>query len=387
MNILSRKGARAGQCVIKSPAAREKHGRQSGIIGIFVNIALFLSKGAVGLIFGSVSILADAINNLSDVASSVIILISFKLSAKPADKEHPFGHARAEYIAASYVGAAILFICFELAKSSVKKIINPAPTQFSALVLWVLAFSILAKIFLYRFNLHYSKKIDSTALRATAVDSLSDVLATGAVLLSAILSHFLKIELDGYMGVLVAGFIMFSAIKIMRETADCILGRAPSSELTALIAGFIQKYEGVLGMHDLSVHEYGPHRIFASVHVEVDEESGVLQSHALIDEIEKTILRELGINLVIHLDPVMGKSEYVKGLQDSARKAAALVHGGMAVENFRVVKGSDVNTLIFDVSAPKALKISDGELIKKLEGELLKLAGPVDTVISLHREN
>ena len=299
---------------------REQYGKKSSLIGIFVNVFLFIIKFAVGTLFHSVAVVADAVNSLADAGSSVISLISFKLSSKPADEKHPFGHERIEYIASSVVAVFILLLGIELLKTSFNKIVRPDEIEFSFVVVGVLLFSIAAKLWLYGFNIKLAKRIDSSMLRATAADSLSDVLATSSVLLSTILSPLLGFQLDGYVGILVSVFIMMSGLNILKETLDFLLGQVPSGELVELIDSYVKKYDGVLGIHDLVIHNYGPRRYFASVHVEVDAKEDILVSHDLIDNIERNIAQDLGIHLVIHLDPIITDDPFVNELRELTAK-------------------------------------------------------------------
>ncbi|MDD4297052.1 MAG: cation diffusion facilitator family transporter [Ruminiclostridium sp.] len=349
---------------------RERYGRISSIIGISVNIFLFITKFIAGTLTGSVSIVGDAVNNLSDAGSSVISFISFRYSKKPADDGHPFGHARIEYIGSTAVAVSILFIGLELVKSSVVKILNPVAIDFSFVTLCILLFSIIAKFTLYRYNAVLAKRIDSSILQATSFDSLSDVLATSVVLASAVISHFSGVQLDGYMGVAVAVFIIVSGINILKNTVSSILGKGPSEELINLIESFIKKYEGVIGLHDLVVHDYGPNHCFASVHVEVDSNVDILESHDLIDNIERDISLEHGIHLVIHLDPIVTDDPFVDELRMTVKNIVLSLDESLSIHDFRVVKGSTHNNLIFDVLVPNECKISNsviqGWIMKKI---------------------
>jgi cation diffusion facilitator family transporter len=301
---------------LKNTKVREQYGKKSSLIGIFVNVFLFIIKFAVGTLFHSVAVVADAVNSLADAGSSVISLISFKLSSKPADEKHPFGHERIEYIASSVVAVFILLLGIELLKTSFNKILYPGKIEFSFVVVGVLLFSIAAKFWLYGFNIKLAKRIDSSMLRATAADSLSDVLATSSVLLATILSPLLGFQLDGYVGIVVSVFIMMSGINILKETLNSLLGQVPSGELVKLIDSYVKKYDGVLGTHDLVIHNYGPRRYFASVHIEVDAKEDILVSHDLIDNIEREIAQDLGIHLVIHLDPIITDDPLVNELRE-----------------------------------------------------------------------
>ena len=273
-------------------AVRAAYGKLSGLIGIFCNMLLFLGKFLVGTFSGSVSITADAVNNLSDAASSIISLVGFRLAERPADADHPYGHARYEYLSGLTVAVLILLIGFELLKNSLDKVLHPAVVEFQAMTAIVLIGSILVKLWMAALNYRMGKSIHSSTLEATAADSRNDVISTTAVLIAALLSHFFHVDLDGYMGIAVAAFILFSGVGLIKETLDPLLGKAPDPELVAQIEKKILSYPGVLGIHDLLIHDYGPGRLFASVHVEMSAEEDVLKSHDIIDTIEWDIERE-----------------------------------------------------------------------------------------------
>ncbi len=357
----------------KRGGLRKQYGNLSSIVGIVVNVLLFAVKFTVGTLSASVSIVGDAVNNLSDAGSSVISFISFKLSAKPADNDHPFGHARIEYIASSLVAVVILFIGFELIKTSVDKVLHPVSVSFGFFTVCILSISILAKLWLYQFNRKLAKQIHSTVIYATAADSLSDVLATSAVFISAIISRLSGVILDGYMGIAVSVLIMFSGIQILRETMNHILGQGPSEELIERIQSFILKYDGVIGIHDLVVHDYGPQQSFASVHVEVDANTDIMESHDLIDNIERDIALESGIHLVIHMDPIVTDDPFVNEMQKMTEEVVVSVDETLSIHDFRVVKGATHHNLIFDVTVPYDCKKSDkqvlDEVVQKIEGK------------------
>lgn len=283
---------------------RASYGKLSGKVGIFCNAFLFAVKFIMGTISGSVSITADAVNNLSDAASSVISLIGFKMAEKPADEDHPYGHARYEYLSGLTVAVMIILIGFELFKTSFDKVLHPSTVDFSIALVIVLAVSILIKLWMALFNKSLGKKINSSALEATAADSRNDVISTSAVLAAAVISHFFKINLDGYMGIAVAVFILYSGIGLVKDTLDPLLGKAPEPELVDYIQKKILSYDGVLGTHDLMIHDYGPGRKFASVHVEMAAEGDVLKSHDVIDNIERDFLSKDNLNIIVHYDPM-----------------------------------------------------------------------------------
>ena len=362
---------------------RRQYGNLSSIAGITVNLLLFITKFIVGTLSGSIAIVGDAFNNLSDAGSSVISFISFKMSSKPADKEHPFGHARIEYISSSVVAVIILFIGFELLKTSIDKIVNPLSVVFSTVTVSVLVLSILLKLWLYFFNKRIGAHINSTLMKATAADSLSDVLATSVVLLSIIVGHFTNFKLDGYMGVIVSVFIMVSGINILRETVNSIIGRGPSKELINLIKNFIGKYDGIIGIHDLVVHDYGPGHCFASAHVEVDANEDLLKSHDLIDNIERDISIDHGINLVIHLDPIVTDDPYVQELKQLTEKIVTDIDNSLSIHDFRIVKGSTHKNLIFDVSMPYQCSLSEESIQEQIIEKISEVDKDLHVVLTI----
>lgn len=368
-----------------STAVRQQYGKLSGVVGIIVNVALFVAKLTAGALTSSVSIVADAVNNLSDAGTSIISLVSFKLSSKPADNKHPFGHARIEYLASSLVAVFILFIGFELVRTSVDKIMNPTDIVFSVVALIVLAISIIVKFWLYVFNSGIAKRINSTVITATAVDSLSDVAATSAVFISTLLSPMIGFSLDGYMGIAVAIFIMVSGIGILKDTVDRILGQAPSEELITSIDSYILKYEGIIGTHDLMVHDYGPGRCFASVHAEVNANENILDSHDLIDNIERDIEQDCGIHLVIHMDPLVTDDPYVNELHSFVKDIVEKLNPSITMHDFRVVKGSTHSNLIFDVSVPFEYKPSDTQIRDEIAAGVSEHDSTLYTVITIDR--
>lgn len=369
----------------KDPDIREKYGNLSSITGIIVNILLFAAKFAIGTLSGSVSIVGDSINNLSDAGSSIISFVSFRLSSKPADTDHPFGHARTEYISSSVVAVIILFIGFELMKTSVDKILHPDPVDFNFILILVLSVSIGAKSWLYFFNNKLGRRIDSTVLQATAADSLSDVLATTAVLLSGIISRLTGLILDGWMGIVVAAFITLSGVRILKKAMNSILGKGPSEDMVRKIEGFIRKYDGVIGLHDLVVHDYGPGHCFASVHVEVDSSVDIMLSHDLIDNIERDIAFDLGIHLVIHLDPIVLNDPFVNELKQMVEEIVKETDECLSIHDFRVVKGSTHCNLIFDVLVPPDCKIIGSVIQDKIIHKIHEINRSFYVVITIDR--
>ncbi len=365
---------------------RQRCGKLGGVVGILVNLLLSGGKLAAGLLAGSVAITADAVNNLSDAGSSVISLVSFRLAARPADKEHPFGHARIEYVASMIVAGLILLLGVELLRSSVERIITPEETAFSWLTVGVLVFSILMKLWLYHFNITMGRRIGSQLMEATAADSLSDVLATGGVLLSTILSPLLGVPLDGWMGLVVAAFILRSGIGIIREALDKILGEAPTGELVREIEDYVRSYDGVVDCHDLVVHNYGPGRCFASVHAEVPASSDIMASHDVIDNIERDIFRDKNIHLVIHMDPVVVDDADVDRRREQVRQVLAGIGGELSFHDFRMVSGPTHTNMIFDVVAPFGFPLSDEQLCQRIQEGARALDPTLYTVVTVDRQ-
>ena len=348
-----------------SPERTRSHlGSGMSIIGIIVNVLLFAGKFTVGLLTGMVSVTGDAINNLSDAGSSVVSLVSFRLSAKPADREHPYGHARFEYIASMVVSFIIMMIGFELLRESVGKILDPAKSEFSAVSLAVLVVSVLAKLWLWRVNLGIGRKIDSDVIKATAADSLSDALATSAVAVAMIISYFTSFNTDGYMGVVVSVIIMIAGVKILLETKDHILGGAPDPELVKKINDIVESCPEALGIHDMFVHNYGPGRVIASLHIEVDGSADIFRVHDAIDNVEKRINTELGVICTIHMDPIVTDDERVDVLRRQVSELVKAIDERLEIHDFRFVEGPTHTNLIFDLAVPFEVKRSDEELIK-----------------------
>ncbi len=345
----------------QDPQVRTAYGKLSGWVGIVCNLLLCAGKFIAGLISGSVSIIADAANNLSDASSSIISLLGFKLSEKSADEEHPYGHARYEYLSGFIIAMMVAVIGFQLAKSSVEKIISPSPVQFSWISVAILTASILVKFWMMLFNRKVGGLINSSSLKATAIDSRNDCISTLAVLAAALISHFTSVELDGWMGLIVAIFILLSSIGLLREALSPLLGKAPDAELTEQIRQKILSYDGVLGTHDLMVHDYGPNRMFASVHVEMAAENDVLESHDVIDNIERDFLKE-GLNLVIHFDPIITADPTVEDLRHEIANLVASIDPSLTIHDLRMVPGSTHTNVIFDCVVPRNFTMTDGQL-------------------------
>ena len=334
---------------------RTKVGTLSGIVGILANAVLCAGKLIVGTISGSVSITADAMNNLSDAASSIVTLIGFKLAERPADADHPYGHARYEYLSGLAVAAMVLVIGFELAKTSVTKILHPEDVAFSIPLVIVLVGSVLVKLWLSLFNTTLGKHIDSAALLATAADSRNDVISTLAVLAAALLEKFTGFRVDGYMGLAVAVFILYSAVGLAKDTISPLLGESASPELCHVIAQMMDAEPRVLGYHDLMVHDYGPGQRFGSLHVEMDQSENPLSCHELIDDLERLCLEKYNIHMVIHYDPVVIGDPEQDSLRDTIHGALQSVDGRLNLHDFRMVRGAGHTNLIFDITLPSDL--------------------------------
>lgn len=364
---------------------RERYGVLAGAVGIASNGFLFLIKFLTGLLLGSISIMADAVNNLSDAGSSVITLIGFKISGKPADNEHPYGHARMEYICGLIVSFIIVFLGLQLIGSSFDKILHPVTVEVNAVMLFVLVVSIGVKLWQGMFNRTLGKKIDSAALQATAADSLNDVYATSAVLISALLMKFTGLRLDGWMGLAVAIFITVSGFKLVVETVNPLLGMAPDQGMVQAIQNKIMSYDGVIGIHDLVIHNYGPERCFASVHAEVPAKQDILISHDIIDNIERDFCENMNIHLVIHLDPVVNDNEEINQLREMVSEIVKGISREISMHDFRVVFGTTHTNLVFDVAVPPEFQFSDQDLCKEITKQVKQHDQTLFTVITVDR--
>ncbi|MBP3323851.1 MAG: cation transporter [Clostridia bacterium] len=352
---------------INSPEGRSKAGSLSGIVGIISNIILFAAKIVIGTLSGSVSITADAVNNLTDASSSIVTLIGFKLSEKPADENHPYGHARFEYLSGLAISAMIAIIGFELLKSSFLKVLYPESTAFTIPMAIVLLLSVGIKLWLSLFNGSLGNKINSSALLATAADSRNDAISTTAVLIAALFELFTKIQIDGYVGILVALFILYSAWSLAKDTISPILGEAASPELQEDISALLNECEMVLNFHDLMVHDYGPGQRFASVHVEMDKREDPLVCHELIDNLERKALDKLKVHLVIHYDPVTIDDEVLNGYKAEVISFLEKFDSRLHIHDFRMVESDGHTNIIFDVSFPDDLKGKEKEITTKLQ--------------------
>lgn len=334
---------------VKDVKVRDDYGKLAGIVGIVSNGLLCAMKIAIGFISGSIAIIADGINNLADASSSVITLVGFKLASMPEDEEHPYGHARIEYLAGTAVSIIIIMVGVELGKSSFDKILHPSPLDFSPAVVIVLLIAIAVKIWQALFNIAAGKKIDSLALIATGTDSRNDVISTSVVLAGVLVGHFAGVQIDGYLGMAVALFILWSGITLVKETVSPLLGEAPDPDLVRDIEAKASSFEGVLGTHDLVVHNYGPGKIFASIHIEVDSDVDVMISHDLVDNIEKKLSSDLHIMLTAHMDPVNISDPRREPLKELISRTLLSMDGVIGFHDLRIIPGNTHTNVVFDV--------------------------------------
>lgn len=352
---------------------RNKIGKTSGRVGVVCNVLLAAGKMLVGTLASSVSIVADGMNNLSDAASSVVTLLGFKMAEKPADNEHPYGHARYEYLSGLMVAVMILLIGFELAKSSVEKILNPAEVEMSVITGGVLVASMLVKLWLYFFNRKMGKMIQSNTLLATAQDSLNDVITTGVVLAAAVTEYITTWQIDGFMGLAVALFILYSGINLIRQTISPLLGEGANEELRKVLVDYIRSNPKVLGCHDLMVHDYGPGQRFASIHVEMDKDEDPLVCHELLDDMERECLQQQGVHLVIHYDPVVTNDPELDRMRHVVATILKFKDERLSIHDFRMVPGQGHTNLIFDIVLPVELSGQEESIKASLEAALNEL--------------
>ena len=362
---------------------RTAYGNLAGAVGIACNALLCAAKLLVGTLFGSISVTADAVNNLSDASSSIITLVGFKLSAKPADKEHPYGHARIEYLAGLAVSVMILVIGIELLKESFLKVLHPTPVTLSALTIAVLVVSILVKLWMSSFNRSVGSRIKSETLMATAADARNDVVTTAAVLAATILAHLTGIDrIDGLMGVGVALFILWSGVGLVRDTISPLLGEPASEELVQSISRLILSHEKILGIHDLMVHDYGPGQCFASVHAEMDSREDPLLCHDVLDDIERDALRELRVHLVIHYDPIVTDDAELNHMRTFVQETIRAIDPELTLHDFRMVRGAQHTNLIFDLVIPYSLVGKQAELKHRIDARVQQEDRKYYTVIT-----
>lgn len=357
----------------KNANVRTSVGKLSGIVGILNNLFLFVIKFLIGTIVHSVSIQADGVNNLTDAGSNIISILSFHLSNKPADKDHPFGHERTETIASLFVGILILVLGFETAKESISKVIHPGSIDFRIASVIILLISIMVKFWMYAYNKKLSKTYDSSLLEATALDSISDVCGTTAVLVSTLLSPVLHFNLDGYMGIVVSGIILYGAYGLLRDMINSLIGEAPDPELVHNIVDMIMAHPVILGVHDMMLHNYGPNKIFASAHVEVDSSKDIFETHDQIDNIEREVKENMNIDLVLHMDPVKVNDPETELYRAKVVEAIHQIDPKWRFHDFRIVSGPTHANLVFDLVIPFEEKYTQEEieemLLKHIESD------------------
>lgn len=359
----------------KEPSVRQAYGVLSGAVGIGLNILLFFGKWLAGMISGSIAITADAFNNLSDAGSSIITLIGFRLSGQEPDPEHPFGHGRMEYISGLLVSVAILVMGFELIWSSIGKLRSPEPIESSALVFGILIASILVKLYMFFYNHSLSKKIESAAMKATSVDSLSDTVATTLVLIATLISKYTGLLLDGWFGILVGLFILYTGGSTLKETIDLLLGQPPKQEFIDEVKEIVLGHSMVHGVHDLIVHDYGPGRVMISLHAEVDVNGDIQDIHEQIDHIEHELQEKLHCSATIHMDPIVTDDKEVLAMKAKVEEMVHFLDESFSMHDFRMVKGSTRTNLIFDVEVPRKTSYTDNEIVNWLKERIHELPG------------
>ncbi len=370
----------------KNQEVRFAYGMLGSITGIFCNFLLFIIKLIAGALSGSISVIADAFNNLSDMGSSVAALIGVKLASKPADKEHPFGHRRIEYMTTFIVAVLIVLVGFELLKSSVGKIFNPSNLQISVLTFAVLGISVLIKFWMFLFNRKLSKTIDSCLLFATAKDSINDVITTLAIMAGMVVQYYFDINLDPYISIAVSAFILYSGFSLSREALDPLLGQKPEQSLIDDIQSIIMSFDVFEDMHDLIVHNYGPGRCFASVHVEISQNKNIVYCHEQIDLCERLVAEKLSVELVIHMDPIDTDNEVLTSTRQKLEYMLKSINNGISIHDFRMTKkGDNCTNLIFDVVIPSDFEIDDGELIDKINGIVKQIDITYRCVVNVDR--
>ena len=366
---------------VRDPAVRSNYAMLSSTTGIIANILLFIGKLIIGILSASVAIIADAFNNIGDAGSSVVTMIGFRFSGKHADKEHPMGHGRFEYISAFIVDVLIIFVGVELFKTSIEKIITPEATAIGAATLVFLGAAIAVKCWLFFFYRKIAKRINSTAIRAASFDSISDVVATTLVFVSALLSKFAGLNIDGYAGILVAAFIFYTGVKAAKETIDLLIGGSPDKEILKKISDFVKDYPEVIGIHDVMVHDYGPGRQIISFHAEVSAKSDFSYVHDVIDNIERDFQKKYGYIVTIHLDPIVVDDEKVNEMYDFVKTVVKEVDETFSVHDFRMTYGGNHINLIFDLSIPVDSKTSDEDAAKTVEDKIRSLRPECNCVI------
>ena len=370
---------------VSSPLVRQAYGILCGAVGIGFNLLLFGFKLLAGILSGSVAIMADAFNNLSDAGSSIVTIIGFKLAGQEADSDHPFGHGRIEYIAGLFVSILILFMGYELGKTSLKKIFNPEQIEFSMVAIVILVFSVGVKGYMVFYNRRIGKKIDSAVMRATATDSFGDCLATTFVLISTLIQKFSGWNVDGYCGILVAGFILYSGFSAAKDTINLLLGEKTDPEIAEQIKQIVLNYKEIQGIHDLIVHDYGPGRRMISLHAEVSRDSDIMLMHDMIDNVERELRSKLHCQAVIHMDPIVTEEEAVIKLRGKVEEIVKTIHERMSIHDFRVIAGPTHTNLVFDVVAPYEVPEKAEEIKKRIQTLITELDTNYYAVIEIDR--
>ena len=370
---------------VKDPIVRRKYGTLVSTVCIIINLVLSIGKILVGFILGFMSVMADGFNNLSDAGSSIVSLISFKIASKPADRDHPFGHARAEYIASMVVAFLVLLISVEMIGQSVEKIFTPQIPEWSNFAVIILAVSVLCKLWMWHFNKKIGKKIDSGVMRAASADSLSDAIATLAVLATTLIFRFTGINIDTYVGIAVGILIFIAGVKILIETMNCLLGEKPSDEIVESNKTIISEYPEAIGIHDLVIHNYGPGRVYITLHIEVDSDANILQTHDSIDVIEKRLCDDLSAQCTIHMDPIVTNDEVVDKLKKAAKEAVSSVDKSISIHDFRVVVGPTHTNLIFDAEVPFECAKDDAQLKEEIEKSISAINDTYNVVLTIDR--
>ena len=375
----------------QNPAVRVRVGRFAGFVGIVANVLLFGIKLAFGLIFGSISIIADSLNNLSDSGSNALTVVGYTISGKPADKDHPYGHARMEYLASLFISVIVTFLGFEMLTTSIEKLVSGGEVQtYNTISIIVISCTVLVKIFVAILNFKLGRHIDSSALKATAIDSISDVIATTAVVIGMILTPYTGAYTDSIIGIVIALYIMIMGVKLVIESSNTLIGEAPDKEFTHEIIKKIKSYEGVLGIHDLVIHSYGANRCFATVHVEIDADGEIMHSHDLMDNIEADFLKNEGINLVIHMDPISISDPETNELRhrcmDIVSALSQEYSHPVSMHDFRIVKGVTHTNVLFDISVTTEMSLSNEELCCYLSEKIKEINPLYHLVLTIDRD-
>lgn len=370
---------------VHNAAVRQSYGILGGSVGIVCNLLLFIVKLSMGMLTGAISIMADAFNNLSDAASSVVTLIGFKMAGKPADKEHPFGHGRIEYLSGLFISAAIMMVGWELGKGSFDKILHPETLSYSIWSILILIASVLVKFWMAAFNRKIGERIQSAAMKATAADSLSDCIATSAVLVSIVVGYFTNLKIDGVAGLIVSIFIFIAGIQAMKDTIQPLLGQAPDPEFVKGVQETILSHEEIVGIHDMIVHDYGPGRVMVSVHAEIPDGMDIMKAHDIIDDIEMDIKREFNCDITIHMDPVVLNDKVIDEIKYKVLAIVKQVNEKMTIHDFRMTTGPLRTNLIFDVMVPFDCVMTDQEIIDEINMRVKEMDHRYYTVIQVDK--